>query len=122
MRPALTQCPAAPAAITIRWRVATAVIYPGQYGGIVRTGAAVCWNLPVRWPVNPDTQLRDTQYSGRRRLVVVPAGNKGACAIRRPNSASLDLSKLPSSLPRRRWSSQILLIGGELGPAPHFLA
>lgn len=101
-------------AITIRRQVSHRHVYPGQYGGIVRTGLPSAI-LSVRWPVNPNAQLR-TRHAKTSANVAYSSfpGNEGACAIHffaRPNStASLSISASIVFLPRRRWSSRICLL------------
>lgn len=106
------QCPYP--SITVRGQTGHSRIYPGQHRVIVKTGGSPVL-LPVRQPVNPDTQLstRHTNTSTDIGYSSSP-GNKGACAIHffaRPNStASLSISASIVFLPRRRCSSRICLL------------
>ncbi len=92
----LTPVAAAPhTAITIRRQVSHRHVYPGQYGGIVRTGLPSAI-LSVRWPVNPNAQLRTrhAKTSANVAYSSFPATRAHAQSIfARPNStASLSIS------------------------------
>lgn len=113
-------------AITIRRQVSHRHVYPGQYGGIVRTGLPSAI-LSVRWPVNPNAQLR-TRHAKTSANVAYSSfpGNEGACAI---HFCPAELHGLFEYLGFHRLFAQKalefanLLIGGsEFGGRHHFLA
>ena len=100
-------------AITIRRQVSHRHVYPGQYGGIVRTGLPSAI-LSVRWPVNLNAQLRTRHAKTSANVAYSSFGQRGRMRnpfFARPNStASLSISASIVFLPRRRWSSRICLL------------
>nr|QBM91576.1 hypothetical protein PADIICJD_00007 [Salmonella sp.] len=99
-------------AITIRRQVSHRHVYPGQYGGIVRTGLPSAI-LSVRWPVNPNAQLRTRHAKTSANVAYSSFGQRGR--MRNPFCPAelhglFEYLGFHRLLPRRRWSSRICLL------------